>query len=1434
MEMPSATNVKKGISVLWETLQCPICLDLMTAPVSTKCDHQFCKFCLMKLLDSTKQNSANCPVCKTKITKRSLQESPGFQRLVAGLQDMIQAYEHDTGTNYFTGMSQQKGQLQVSNAETTKKCHGMSFEDTPGTDHDVESVDNDDLSKSHSSTIAALNGFAKLMGLEDKSPSTTENTGVDSGLGEAPPTSDKRMNSSTDNLEPVETVRSPKLDEVSLCPSLISDETEQQPLRKSSRKKQKKDSDKILGEKRGKSLVKVAEWLMKIPTEGSLELEKPNEDTDDSDSCSTTSTIDIKIQNSDMNPGRVDRARGLEKQVFGAVYKRQQRGNRAVSPPLHVFVEPPTTKETQMVSKRRKKNTHTPADLIMITSSEDKSENDIEAEQQMAEINDTSSDICKEAEQMEATEENDFDKYGEELNNLPQSDKNDAKDKVPCPVSDIGQRQPDGMSKKMTHNSLQRVDSDLQDKAEAKSESTEQKKTNKRKGKNTRSEKGKPAKVLKPLGLVGVQNGETSSKTRLRSEEVQVHIENYPSSEDQEIPVTRSTRRSKRLRLFVEEVQEGHKKGNLKANTPKKDSNVMKQSEEAKGGTLNHTASSKNGKMTKVAERNGCIYDQGLGEIENMESGEQTSQNRTEDVKNTIAEVPNAETLSEASAACYVPVVPNSTSPTEAAVVDPTLESDSPTNNFPKSQLETFAHESKCAGMGNEEDKNDSEMDTEQLLRSFKATKRKSFHLGGSNVKRSCGLDQDNVQGAEAKENQCVCSGVESAKNQMYTKISEINNQEALRDNESSSCSDLISPSNSPALTRKPVVLKPDQEVVEASIPDSSCSGQDSAGGNCVSRNSVNSALTPNKVSKREIESPHLSVVPKVVDSGLCFVAAEHKELNEPSECSQVTYNQLDRTVRVAGKGTEMRDSGKHSVKNTENVLNTESSLTPDGLGIPVVQIVHKESYSVSGELSTHSSIKSIPRKRTRAQRLESSSESDCSEERLPTLTEIFGTSAPPSALTKDQGDSSEADRCESGAAAGAEKLNRPPACPSPDCVNSSQASVDLFGTPDECDVPVNDISVSMESSQFSSEVLVTQQKIEMQKELVRLEKLMALVSEVLQEKEDSPAKEVSSKTNQSSKTTGPDTHKTRPCDQDTGQGSDGKADPEAEREPSTRPSDGKGVTRPSVSQHGSIAEMAVRRFTHTGPSVKGTGAPKTPCLSSTAKTLKSNDSPSDGQEDKENNTPPRDRSKAKMVLVSSGLGPSEQIMVKKFAKRVGAPVVSQVTPEVTHIIMHTDEQLVCERTLKYFLGIAGRKWVVSFQWISECFKQKKLLDESVFEVRGDVVNGPNHQGPMRARTTGDNNLLMKGYKICFQGPFTNMTTDEMEWMVKLCGAAVVKDPLHLDSKQKSHQLVIVQPGSESSSSYSSLSKHATVVTRCWLLDTVATYTLQNHNKYTT
>ncbi|XP_071776436.2 breast cancer type 1 susceptibility protein homolog [Centroberyx gerrardi] len=1548
MKTPKAADVKRGIAVLWETLQCPICLDLMTSPVSTKCDHQFCKFCMTKLLDNTKQNGANCPVCKTKITKRSLQESPGFQRLVAGLQDMIQAYEHDTHTNYFTGMSQQRKQPIATEAEVAKDPYNTSSGDTSGTGLDNgEDVDHDDhdLPRSHSSTIAAQHGFARLMGLEDSSPFTTENEGLDSGLGDAPPTSEKKMHSPTvDYLEPAETEisevvekassqhkikgkkRIAQVENPSAHPILIPDEKQHQPLRRSSRnnKENNLECDKILEQRQKKSVEKVSEWLMKVPpTQENSELENTTEDTFDSEysaciteSCSSGSTIELN--NSDVNPKREVRAKPLEEQVFGAVYKRERKGNRITSPTLRVFVDPPThspseeTQTPQQISKRRKNsnNNLTPADFIKKSRSEDKSESFLEEQPQMIEqVNDTSNGILKETEQIMVMDLNDdmnsTDERGGELNKLPGND-NNSKDEVDSPVFDIGLNQPERMSKKRMDNSLQHVDSDLQEQANTKLGSTEKKRTGKKKSKNAKPDKGKSVRVPKPLVLVGVQDGECSPvealKTKPRSDDIQVQIENYPSSEDLGTPVMRSTRRSRRLQLFTEEVQESHKKAcapkNTKANKPGKDSKVMTQSEQA--STSDNMTAHKIGNMAKLAKINGCVCDDDMEGIEKMESSESISHLRTTEavtpVKESIAEVPRTETHCEASAACYVPMVPSSRSPTEATVVDTALESVSPTYPSPNNarlenvQLEASACQDKCVEMEQEEDRNDSELDTEQLLKSFKATKRKSFLLGGPNMKRShLGLDTENLQGTETEENCIVGPGIKPA-----------TNRGSSRENENSSCSDLIPPSKSPIHNtqksrlnpeielKKTIIVKSDQVVVDCSIPDTSESIQDSAV-NCLSRNSVGSVLSPNRVAKSQIESPHFSAASQAVHSGLLFTPfglSGEVVLNEApvsSQHSQITENQLDGTMRETGeiKQIDIRRSispdsaavtEKSCTENTvEHVANAESSLTPDGLVSPVVQMVHEvmEDGQRSGELSAHSPIKNSTRKRRRAQRLDSSSESDCSgvEEQLPTLTQIFRTSACPSTVEQDsscllddhtqcQGESSKAHGCEPACveADAAEQLSHPPACPSPDCVNLSQASVDLFGTPDECDVPVNYTGVSMESSQFSSEVLVTQQKIAMQEELVRLEKLMALVSEVLHEKESSPAAKVPSEIpliHQSRKSTGRNVHMPLPYDQGTSQSSDRVAAPDAGRDRSAAPPgsgapDGLGATQPSLLKHGSIAGMVVQQSIQ---SVRGSGATKTSSSGSAVtpanKTQKNSGSPSVRQEDKETNvqatstslahTPQRDGSRAKLVLVSSGLGSNEQVMVKKFAKRVGGRVVSQVTAEATHVIMFTDGQLVCERTLKYFLGIAGRKWVVSFQWISECFKQGKVLDESPFEVRGDVVNGPNHQGPMRARITEDRNLLMKGYRICFQGPFTDMTTDQMEWMVELCGAAVVKDPLLLDSKQKSHQLVIVQPGSESpQSKYSTLSRRATVVTRGWLLDTVATYTLQSYDDYRT
>ncbi|XP_004410652.1 PREDICTED: breast cancer type 1 susceptibility protein isoform X4 [Odobenus rosmarus divergens] len=129
-----------------------------------------------------------------------------------------------------------------------------------------------------------------------------------------------------------------------------------------------------------------------------------------------------------------------------------------------------------------------------------------------------------------------------------------------------------------------------------------------------------------------------------------------------------------------------------------------------------------------------------------------------------------------------------------------------------------------------------------------------------------------------------------------------------------------------------------------------------------------------------------------------------------------------------------------------------------------------------------------------------------------------------------------------------------------------------------------------------------------------------------------------------------------------------------------------------------------------------------------------------------------------RISMVASGLTPKEFMLVHKFARKHHITLTNQISEETTHIIMKTDAEFVCERTLKYFLGIAGGKWVVSYFWVTQSIKERKMLDEHDFEVRGDVVNGRNHHGPKRARESRDRKIF-RGLEVCCYGPFTNMPT---------------------------------------------------------------------------
>ncbi|XP_032093789.1 breast cancer type 1 susceptibility protein [Thamnophis elegans] len=205
-----------------------------------------------------------------------------------------------------------------------------------------------------------------------------------------------------------------------------------------------------------------------------------------------------------------------------------------------------------------------------------------------------------------------------------------------------------------------------------------------------------------------------------------------------------------------------------------------------------------------------------------------------------------------------------------------------------------------------------------------------------------------------------------------------------------------------------------------------------------------------------------------------------------------------------------------------------------------------------------------------------------------------------------------------------------------------------------------------------------------------------------------------------------------------------------------------------------------------------------------------------------------------KMSLVASGLNQSELKLVRKFAKKTQSTWCNKLTEQTTHLIMKTDEDLVCERTLKYFIGVAAQKWVLSYQWIIHSLEAGRVHKEEDFEVRGDVINGRNHQGPKRARESPVGKLF-QGLEICCYGPFTDMLPEHLEWIVQLCGASLVKQPHLFTHATDSIAVIVVQPDAwteETTCQALPLQCSTPVVSREWVLDSVACYQCQPFSDY--
>jgi len=106
--------------------------------------------------------------------------------------------------------------------------------------------------------------------------------------------------------------------------------------------------------------------------------------------------------------------------------------------------------------------------------------------------------------------------------------------------------------------------------------------------------------------------------------------------------------------------------------------------------------------------------------------------------------------------------------------------------------------------------------------------------------------------------------------------------------------------------------------------------------------------------------------------------------------------------------------------------------------------------------------------------------------------------------------------------------------------------------------------------------------------------------------------------------------------------------------------------------------------------------------------------------------------------------------MVEDWARRIGAEVSLTYTCAVTHIIVQLDEENCAQRTLKFLYGVASGKWIVGVDWVHQCIRENRLIDEEPFEA----LDMDGEDGPRRARQTSQEDQIVCRFRILLSRRF--------------------------------------------------------------------------------
>ncbi|XP_011135927.1 breast cancer type 1 susceptibility protein homolog isoform X2 [Harpegnathos saltator] len=167
--MSDIDRLSEAVNSIQKCLECAICLQLMTAPVRTRCDHSFCQKCIGRVL----RKNAPCPLCKEVLNRRSIFKDDHLESCIHKFQKLVDAIQTDSHIDIQSHLKQPRdtrescsnsgsSQSKVSRKRKTtrrqsiRSDHSASKTDRPSssrrTDCDNSRYDTDSLIRQSDST----------------------------------------------------------------------------------------------------------------------------------------------------------------------------------------------------------------------------------------------------------------------------------------------------------------------------------------------------------------------------------------------------------------------------------------------------------------------------------------------------------------------------------------------------------------------------------------------------------------------------------------------------------------------------------------------------------------------------------------------------------------------------------------------------------------------------------------------------------------------------------------------------------------------------------------------------------------------------------------------------------------------------------------------------------------------------------------------------------------------------------------------------------------------------------------------------------------------------------------------------------------------------------------------------------------------------------